>query len=74
MDVEDAGVADGDRVLLQHDGQLAIRFSGLWTEVTMWEIYSLALVSEMRTRAALAKMSEMELDVLYARAKTTVHS
>jgi nicotinate phosphoribosyltransferase len=54
----------------QHDGQLTLRFSGLWTEVTMWEIYSLALVSEMRTRAALAKLNEMELDVLYARAKT----
>ena len=36
----------------------------------MWEIYSLALVSEMRTRAALARLNEMELDVLYARAKT----
>jgi len=52
------------------EGQLAIRFSGLWTDVTMWEIYALALVSEMRTRAALARMTEMELDVLYARAKT----
>ena len=54
----------------EHDGQLTLRFSGLWTEVTMWEIYALALVSELRTRAALAKLSEMELDVLYARAKT----
>jgi len=54
----------------QHDGQLRLRFSGLWTEVTMWEIYSLALVSEMRTRSALARLNEMELDVLYARAKT----
>jgi nicotinate phosphoribosyltransferase len=54
----------------EHDGQLTIRFSGLWTEVTMWEVYSLALVSEMRTRAALARLNEMELDVLYARAKT----
>jgi len=53
-----------------HDGQLTMRFSGLWTEVTMWEVYALALVSEMRTRAGLARMNEMELDVLYARAKT----
>lgn len=51
-------------------GQLHLRFSGLWTEVTMWEIYALALVSEMRTRAALSRLNEMELDVLYARAKT----
>jgi len=52
------------------DGQLVIRFSGLWTEVTMWEVYSLAIVSEMKTRSALADLSELELDVLYARAKT----
>ena len=51
-------------------GQLIIRFSGLWTEVTMWEVYSLAIVSEMKTRAALSTLNELELDVLYARAKT----
>ena len=52
------------------EGQLRICFSGLWTDVMMWEVYALALVSEMRTRAALGRLSEMELDVLYARAKT----
>jgi nicotinate phosphoribosyltransferase len=51
-------------------GQLIIRFSGLWTDVTLWEVYSLAIVSEMKTRFALATLSELELDVLYARAKT----
>jgi nicotinate phosphoribosyltransferase len=52
------------------EGQIVLRFSGLWTEVTMWEIYGLALLSEMKTRAALGKLSELELDVLYARAKS----
>ena len=56
--------------ILEEDGQLILRFSGLWSEVTMWEVYSLAIVSEMKTRAALAELSELELDVLYARAKT----
>ena len=51
-------------------GQLTLRFYGLWTEVTMWEVYALAIVSEMKTRAALAELTELELDVLYARAKT----
>jgi nicotinate phosphoribosyltransferase len=51
-------------------GQFIIRFSGLWTEVTMWEVYSLAIVSEMKTRSALSTLNELELDVLYARAKT----
>jgi len=54
----------------EHDGQLVIRFSGLWSAVTMWEVYSLAIVSEMKTRSALAELTELELDVLYARAKT----
>jgi len=52
------------------NGQLTIRFAGLWSEVTMWEVYALAIVSEMKTRAALAELTELELDVLYARAKT----
>ena len=54
----------------EHEGQLVLRFSGLWTEVTMWEIYALAIVSELKTRAALADLSELELDIVYARAKT----
>jgi nicotinate phosphoribosyltransferase len=59
-----------DYEISERDGQLSIKFAGLWTEVTMWEVYSLAIVSEMKTRAALAELNELELDVLYARAKT----
>ena len=59
-----------DYEISEDDGQLMLRFSGLWTEVTMWEVYGLALVSEMKTRAALSTLNELELDVLYARAKT----
>ena len=51
-------------------GQLILRFHGLWSAVTMWEVYALAIVSELKTRSALAELSEVELDVLYARAKT----
>jgi nicotinate phosphoribosyltransferase len=36
----------------------------------MWEIYALATVSELKTRASLKDLSEFELDILYARAKT----
>ena len=59
-----------DYEIEEQDGQLVLRFSGLWTEVTMWEIHALALISELRTRSALGVLSELELDVLYARAKT----
>jgi nicotinate phosphoribosyltransferase len=59
-----------DYTVTEHDGQLVVRFEGLWSEVTMWEVYGLALVSELKTRAALSTLNELELDVLYARAKT----
>lgn len=59
-----------DYTIDEQDGQLVLRFEGLWSAVTMWEIPALAIVSELKTRAALAELSELELDVLYARAKT----
>jgi len=52
------------------DGQLSLRFDGLWTETTLWEIYALAAIDELKTRASLKQLSEFELDILYARAKT----
>src|ERR1700678_464541 len=59
-----------DYELSVRDGQLSLRFHGLWTEATMWEIYALSAIDELKTRASLKKLSEFELDVLYARAKT----
>ncbi len=52
------------------DGQIALRFDGLWTETTLWEIYALSAIDELKTRAALKNLTEFELDILYARAKT----
>jgi nicotinate phosphoribosyltransferase len=52
------------------DGQICLNFRGLWTETTMWEIHALSIVSELRTRAEVKHLSEFELDILYARAKT----
>jgi nicotinate phosphoribosyltransferase len=59
-----------DYELTEHDGQFSLSFRGLWTETTMWEIYALSAVSELKTRANLKRLSELELDILYARAKT----
>jgi nicotinate phosphoribosyltransferase len=56
--------------LSERDGQLSLTFSGLWTETTMWEIYALSIIDELKTRASLRRLSELELDILYARAKT----
>jgi nicotinate phosphoribosyltransferase len=59
-----------DYELSIEDGQFSLSFHGLWTETTMWEIYALSTVSELKTRASLKRLSEFELDILYARAKT----
>jgi len=56
--------------LSEQDGQIVLSFSGLWTETTMWEIYALSIIDELKTRASLKRLSELELDILYARAKT----
>jgi nicotinate phosphoribosyltransferase len=51
-------------------GQLSLTFHGTWAEVTMWEIYALTIVNEMRNRKLMADMSELDLDVMYSQAKT----
>ena len=59
-----------DYRLERQDGQYVLTFEGSWTDVTLWEIYALAVVSELRSRAAMASLDKFELDVLYAQAKT----
>src|SRR5262252_8710997 len=59
-----------DYELSVRDGQFSLTFQGLWTETTLWEIYSIATISELKTRASLKGLSEFELDILYSRAKT----
>ena len=51
------------------DGQFELRFAGPWTHTTMWEIPALAIINELRSRAAMSGMGRFALDVLYARAK-----
>jgi len=47
-----------------------LEFKGTWLEVTLWEIYALSIVNELRNRKAMERMSEFDLDIMYARAKT----
>jgi nicotinate phosphoribosyltransferase len=56
------------------DGQFLLSFDGLWTETTMWELYSLSILDELRTRHNLKRLSEFHLDILYAQAKTKLWS
>jgi nicotinate phosphoribosyltransferase len=59
-----------DYELSVKDGQFELTFDGLWTESTMWELYALSILNELKTRAGLKKLREFGLDILYARAKT----
>jgi nicotinate phosphoribosyltransferase len=56
------------------DGQFQLAFDGLWAETTMWELYALSILDELKTRANLKRLSEFSLDILYARAKTKLWS
>ena len=59
-----------DYELSVKDGQFHLQFDGRWTETTMWELYALSILGELKTRAAMKKLREFGLDILYARAKT----
>ncbi|WP_062015523.1 nicotinate phosphoribosyltransferase [Aureimonas sp. AU4] len=55
--------------LEKRDGQYELMFRGPWTHTMMWEIPALAIINELRSRAAMRNAGRFELDVLYARAK-----
>jgi nicotinate phosphoribosyltransferase len=63
-----------DYDLAVKDGQFLLTFDGLWTETTLWELYALSILDELKTRAALKRLREFGLDILYARAKTKIWS
>ncbi|MCO5732827.1 nicotinate phosphoribosyltransferase [Rhizobium sp. SSA_523] len=58
-----------DYELSKRDGQYELTFHGRWTDTTMWEIPALAIINELRSRAAMKSLGPFTLDVLYARAK-----
>jgi nicotinate phosphoribosyltransferase len=58
-----------DYELSVKDGQYELNFHGKWMETTLWEIPALAILNELRSRAAMKSLGPFALDVLYARAK-----
>ncbi|MBP1851720.1 nicotinate phosphoribosyltransferase [Rhizobium halophytocola] len=60
--------------LSKKDGQFELTFHGKWAEATLWEIPALAVINELRSRAAMRSMGFFTLDVLYARAKAKMWS
>jgi nicotinate phosphoribosyltransferase len=60
--------------LVRRAGQYDLTFHGPWMETTMWEIPALAIINELRSRAAMKRYGPFTLDVLYARAKAKMWS
>lgn len=52
------------------DGDFILTFTGSWMNVTFWEIYALAIISELKSRAGMRSLSKFELDILYSGAKS----
>ena len=59
-----------DYTLTVKEGQFHLSFQGPWPETTLWELYALSVLAELRTRANMKKLKEFDLDILYAQAKT----
>jgi nicotinate phosphoribosyltransferase len=55
------------------DGQFRLEFPGKWTDTTLWEIYALAILAELRGRAVMKRMNRSALDIMYARAKVKLY-
>ncbi|EJF91206.1 nicotinate phosphoribosyltransferase [Bartonella tamiae] len=70
--LEDFQLPDYD--LKRKDGQYILTFDGPWTHTSMWEIPALAIVNELRSRAAMKGQGRFALDILYARAKAKMWS
>lgn len=51
------------------DGQFDLEFPGTWVETTLWEIYALSIINELRNRNAFNDLGKFELDIMYSRAK-----
>jgi nicotinate phosphoribosyltransferase len=54
-------------------GQFVLKFYGNWAESTLWEIYALEILNEMRYRTIMKDMNRSQLDIMYARAKVKLY-
>lgn len=54
-------------------GQFALEFHGTWPQTTLWEIYALEIINELRYREIMRGMNRSQLDIMYARAKVKLY-
>lgn len=55
------------------DGQIRLEFHGPWMHTTLWEIYALEIINELRYRKIMRDMNRSQLDIMYARAKVKLY-
>lgn len=61
----------GDKVA--NGGQFVLEFPGRWCETSMWEIYALEIINELRYRQIMKTMNRSALDIMYAKAKVKLY-
>lgn len=49
-------------------GDIVLGFPGKWSNTTMWEIYALPVLNELRNRKGLSDMDTAEQNILFSRA------
>lgn len=57
----------------QETGQFTLEFAGTWVQSTLWEIYALEILGELRYRTVMRTMNRSQLDIMYARAKVKLY-
>lgn len=57
----------------EHTGQFTLEFDGTWPQATLWEIYALEIVNELRYRTIMHEMNRSQLDIMYAKAKVKLY-
>lgn len=54
-------------------GQFTLEFEGTWEQTTLWEIYALEIVNELRYRGIMSSMNPSQLDIMYSKAKVKLY-
>jgi nicotinate phosphoribosyltransferase len=67
-------LSDYDLTTNHDNGQINLTFSGPWVETTLWELYGLTIINELRYRQKMKSMKASQLDIMYARAKVKLYA
>ena len=58
----------------EETGQFDLRSHGTWLDTKDWETIKLSITNELRNRVIMSQLSPMQLDIMYARAKTKLYA